>query len=110
MGVLKYKGYTGNVEYSEEDNCLYGKVQGMHRHLISYEGNSIEELKADFIDAVDDYLADCRSNGVEPLQPYTGRLNIRIPSMVHSRIASMANEKGVSINSLITETLQSAVL
>ena len=23
MGTLKYKGYTGSVEYSEEDNCLY---------------------------------------------------------------------------------------
>ena len=29
MGYLKYKGYTGSVEYSEEDNCLFGKVQGM---------------------------------------------------------------------------------
>ena len=24
MGLLKYKGYTGSVDYSEEDNCLYG--------------------------------------------------------------------------------------
>ena len=29
MGFMKYKGYTGSVEYSEEDNCLFGKVQGM---------------------------------------------------------------------------------
>lgn len=29
MGNLKYKGYTGSVEYSEEDNCLFGKVLGM---------------------------------------------------------------------------------
>ena len=27
MGYLKYKGYTGSVEYSEEDKCLFGKVQ-----------------------------------------------------------------------------------
>ena len=38
MGFLKYKGYTGSVEYSEEDNCLYGKVQGMSKHAITYEG------------------------------------------------------------------------
>lgn len=29
MGLLKYKGYTGTVDYSEEDNCLYGKVKGL---------------------------------------------------------------------------------
>ena len=28
MGYLKYKGYTGSVEYSEEDKCLFGKAQG----------------------------------------------------------------------------------
>ena len=29
MGYLKYKGYTGSVEYSEEDTCIFGQVQGM---------------------------------------------------------------------------------
>lgn len=29
MGQLKYKGYTGSVEYSAEDECLFGKVQGL---------------------------------------------------------------------------------
>ena len=24
MGYLKYKGYTGSVEYSEDDKCLFG--------------------------------------------------------------------------------------
>ena len=43
MGNLKYKGYTGSVEYSEEDNCLYGKVQGMSKHAITYEGNDLGE-------------------------------------------------------------------
>ncbi len=106
MGVLKYKGYTGSVEYSEEDNCLYGKVQGMNKHTISYEGTSIDELKADFIDAIDDYLDDCKQNNITPLKPYTGRLNIRIPSDIHSKIANIANEKGISINAFIKQTLE----
>ena len=29
MDYLEYKGYKGSVEYSKEDNCLFGKVQGM---------------------------------------------------------------------------------
>ena len=34
MGYMKYKGYTGSVEYSEEDNCLYGKASHRgDRHL-----------------------------------------------------------------------------
>ena len=46
MGYLKYKGYTGSVEYSEDDKCLFGKVQGMSKDSITYEGSTVEELTA----------------------------------------------------------------
>ena len=46
MGYLKYKGYTGSVEYSEDDKCLFGKVQGMSKDSIMYEGSTVEELTA----------------------------------------------------------------
>ena len=64
MGYLKYKGYTGSVEYSEEDKCLFGKVQGMSKDSITYEGQTVEELTKDFEGAVDDYLALCEEKGV----------------------------------------------
>ena len=39
MGNLKYKGYTGNVEYDEDGNYFYGHVLGLHKNGISYEVN-----------------------------------------------------------------------
>jgi len=105
MGTLKYKGYTGSVEYSEEDNCLYGKILGMNQHLISYEGTTVEELQNDFTTAIDDYLEDCKEDGNEPKKPYTGVLNIRISPEIHSKIATLSKEKKVSINAYIKETL-----
>ena len=63
MGLLKYKGYTGSVDYSEEDNCLYGKVLGMSKDMITYEGQDVNELRRDFEGAIDDYLALCKANG-----------------------------------------------
>ena len=27
MGYLKYKGYAGSAEFSEEDNCLFGNCE-----------------------------------------------------------------------------------
>ena len=35
MDFLEYKGYKGSVEYSKEDNCLFGKVQGLSKDLIA---------------------------------------------------------------------------
>ena len=66
MEYLKYKGYTGSVEYSEEDKCLFGKVQGLTKDLVTYEGSTIEELTKDFEGAVDDYLALCEGKGIVP--------------------------------------------
>ena len=47
MGYLKYKGYTGSVEYSEDDKCLFGKVQGMAKDNITYEGATLHWRPAD---------------------------------------------------------------
>ena len=59
MDYLEYKGYKGSVEYSKEDNCLFGKVQGMSKALILYEGNTLDELRKDFEEGVDSYLECC---------------------------------------------------
>ena len=72
MILFEYKGYIGSVESSEEDDCLFGKVQGLHRTMISYEGSTLEELRADFEGAVDDYLAMCEAEGIAPAKPYCG--------------------------------------
>lgn len=97
MGKLKYKGYTGSVEYSEEDNCLFGKVQGLTKDCITYEGNNVDELRHDFEEAVDCYLASCEQRGVKPRKPYSGVLNIRLTPEIHSSIAAKAQEKGITI-------------
>ena len=49
--VLKYKGYHGSTEYSLEDDCLFGKLLGVN-DVITYEGNSVKEIKAAFKDSV----------------------------------------------------------
>ena len=43
--TLEYKGYLGTVEYSNEDNCLYGKIIGID-DLVNYEAQSVEELSS----------------------------------------------------------------
>ena len=86
MGYLKYKGYTGSVEYSEEDKCLFGKVQGMAKDSIAYEGSTVEELTKDFEEAIDDYLALCEEKGIEPRKPYSGVLNVRLTPENHQRV------------------------
>lgn len=109
MGYLKHKGYIGTVEYSEEDNCLYGKVQGVSNACITYEGNDITELKQDFEGAVDDYIAACEARGEVAKKSYSGSLNVRISPETHSSIAILAKQAGISINAFIRDALERRV-
>ncbi len=64
---MNYKGYIGSIEVSEEDNCLFGKVLALPNDtMISYDGQTVAELREDFHGAVDDYLAMCKAEGIEP--------------------------------------------
>ena len=105
MDYLEYKGYKGSVEYSKEDNCLFGKVQGMSKALILYEGNTVDELRKDFEEGVDSYLEACRADGVEPAKPYSGRLNLRMSSELHSRVAAFVSSTGTTINDFINRAI-----
>ena len=106
MDYLEYKGYKGSVEYSKEDNCLFGKVKGMSKALILYEGQTLDELRQDFEAGVDSYIEGCRADGVEPAKPYSGRLNLRMSSELHSQMAAFVAASGTTINDFINKAIK----
>ncbi len=74
MDNLEYKGYFGSVEYSKEDNCLVGKVLGLHNALITYEGETLSQLQEDFKEGIESYLEGCKQHNVKPYKSYSGTL------------------------------------
>ena len=106
MDFLEYKGYKGSVEYSKVDNCLFGKVQGLSKDLIMYEGQTLDELRQDFEAGIDSYLEGCKADGVEPAKPYSGKLNLRMSSELHSRVAAIVASTGTTINDFINRAIK----
>lgn len=104
--TMEYKGYVGSVEFSESDGIFFGKVLGI-RALISYEGSDARQLVDDFHGAVDDYLALCREQNLEPEKAYKGSFNVRISPELHKQAAVYALSHGVSLNSFIEASLRS---
>ena len=103
-GVMNYRGYTGSVEFSEADQVLYGKVQGI-RSLISYEGETVKELVDDFHSSVDDYLEMCKAEGDTPEIPYKGSFNVRVKPEVHKEAAMYAIAHGSTLNKFVEESI-----
>ena len=101
---LEYKGYNGTVEYSADDNCLFGQVIGI-TDSISYEGTDIASLKQDFEASVDDYLALCTRIHKEPQKTYKGSFNVRITPELHRKLDLIAQSSHQTLNAVVAEAL-----
>ena len=105
---MEYKGYFANVTFDEEANIFHGEVINL-RDVITFEGETVSELKQAFHDSVDDYLQYCEERGEDPEKPYSGRFVVRVDPELHKTIATEARKRGQSINSLVSEALSRAI-
>lgn len=100
--VLSYKGYFAKVEYSAEDNVLFGKIEGIN-DLIDFEADNCTQLQKAFEEAVDSYLEFCKSVGKDPDKPYKGSFNVRVDPTLHKKLAEEAIVKETSLNDIVTQ-------
>jgi len=103
--ILRYKDYMAVVRYSDEDNCFYGKLEGI-RDLISFEGQSVEELRTSFREAVEDYLELCKKSGQRPEKSYKGSFNVRIDPKLHRQAALKSAALGISLNRFVQAAIE----
>ena len=108
MNTMSYQGYTARIEFDERDSIFVGRVLGL-RSIISFHGQTVEELRGQFAAAVDDYVADCEEQGVSPEKPASGKLLLRVSPEIHSQALTRAQATGKSLNQWATEALQRAM-
>ena len=104
---FKHKNFSGSCEISIEDDCLYGRILFIE-DIISYEGQTITEIRAAFEEAVDDYLELCQQEGTEPNKPFSGSFNVRVGPMLHRACAISARRAKQTLNEFVTSSLQTA--
>jgi predicted HicB family RNase H-like nuclease len=102
----KHKGYTGSMEISEPDDCLYGRIMFISDQIL-YEGQTPSELKAAFKVAVDEYIEMCLLVGKEPNKPLSGTFNIRVGADLHKDVATKAFKENKSLNEIVVCALSS---
>ena len=103
--MLKYKGYTGYVEFDDEAGMFHGEVLDL-RDVITFQGKSVEEIEQAFRDSVNDYLEFCEERREEPDKPFSGRLMLRLPPHLHRKAYVGARREGKSLNQWIAEKLE----
>ena len=102
------KGYRARLEYDERDNIFVGRVLGL-RSIISFHGETVSDLRHEFEVAMEDFLRDCKEQGIKPEKPASGKLMLRVSPEIHGAALVAAQASGKSLNQWATEVLESAV-
>lgn len=102
-----YKGYTGTVEFDEDDMVFHGRVVGIG-DIVTFEAETAADLIQAFRDSVDDYLDFCRQKVKKPEKPFSGNISLRMRPDLHKSVVDAAGARAVSVNQWITDTLEAA--
>jgi len=102
--MMSYRNFLGSVEYSAEDKCLFGKIQGIDG-LINYEGESIPELERAFHEAVDAYVEENMAAGIDAPESCKGSFNVRVDPELHRMAKLRAAEEKLTLNKLVARAI-----
>ncbi len=106
--MMEYKGYIGKVEFDDEANLFHGEVINL-RDVITFQGESVHEIRQAFQESVDDYLAFCAERHEEPEKPFSGTFTVRVPPELHRNIYLQARLANQSLNSWVSEVFEQQV-
>ena len=105
--MIEYKGYVASVEYDDSVGRLHGRVVNSGSYPIAtFEATDVEGVRGEFRRSIDEYLASCEEDGIEPRKPFSGKLNVRLGSGLHQSVALAAEAEGMSINSWILKAVR----
>jgi len=105
MTTMTHNGYVATVELDEGAGLFHGEVANM-RDVLTFQGRTLDELRAAFAETIADYVDWCLSRGKEPERPYSGNFTVRLSPELHRRVAAKAAGQHKSINAFVAETLE----
>lgn len=106
--ILLHKDFIGSVHYSSDDEVFFGKIEGID-DLITFEGESVKEIKFAFEEAVNDYIDLCKNESKDPQKSYKGSFNVRIDPELHKMAVHSAIKEGVSLNQFVQKAIEHEV-
>ena len=72
--MIEYKGYAAAIEFDDSVGRLHGRIVNSGPYPIAtFEATDVEGLRTEFRRSVDEYLASCEEDGVEPRKPFSGK-------------------------------------
>jgi predicted HicB family RNase H-like nuclease len=106
--MIEYKGYTGIFEFDPSIDAFHGHIVGL-QDVVTFQGRSLDELRREMAESVEDYLEFCAEVGKEPERPYRGEFLVRTTPELHRAASIEAEASGMSLNAWVEATITSVV-
>ena len=105
--MMEYKGFKAQIDYDCEAGVFVGEVINT-RDRITFVGRSVDELRAAFEKAAEEYieLSTDRASGAD--SSYSGHISVRVNPKLHKQIAERAAQSGQSVANWVAERLLEA--
>ncbi len=97
MSTLQHRGYSARIKFDAEDGIFFGQIAGI-ADGVTFHATTVDDLRASFIEAVDDYVATCAKVGKTPQKAFSGKMMLRVDPAVHANAALAAELAGKSLN------------
>ncbi len=105
---MEYKGYIANVEFDDDAGVLHGEVINT-RDVITFEGETVPEIRKAFCESVEEYLAFCAERGEEPDKPFSGVFTARVSPTLHRAASIKARRARKSLNRWVGDLIEDAL-
>ena len=106
--MMEYRGYRAAVKFDDDAGIFHGEVIDT-LDVITFQGETVVELRQAFTDSVDEYLTVCAERGRMPDKPFSGRIPLRVSAALHRAATAAARTEGKSLNAWLAETVERAV-
>ncbi|HNW61291.1 MAG TPA: type II toxin-antitoxin system HicB family antitoxin [bacterium] len=106
--MLKYKGYTGRVEFDNEAKLFQGEIIDT-RDVITFQSTSVDEIEQAFRESINDYWEFCQVRGEKTDKPFSGKFVLRVPADLHHKLYVQARKSGKNINTWLVDVIKDAV-
>ena len=103
---LEHCGWSGSIEFSQEDGVLHGKLLGTN-DSISYEGETVASLIANFQATVEDYIDFCLRHN-KPLLPQD-TTNISVKLELYRQVAETAKQNNMPFDAFVEQSLRNSI-
>lgn len=108
MNIMEVDGYKAKIEYDSELDQFRGEILGLNGGADFY-GENPEELRVEFKNSLQVFLEVCAEKGINPHKEFSGKFNLRIPPVLHKKVAEKASAESKSINQLVSEIIEHSI-